>query len=195
MGRTAKYTDQDILDAALGLTAEGGVQAATVVAIAKRIGAPSGSIYHRFASRDLILATLWIRTVRRFQGGFLEALALEEPVDAARRAVSHTLQWSASHHSEAQVLTMYRREDLLELWPEELGPELASLNDEVRRAMVRFTAAQFAVVNAETLGRARFALIEIPTVAVRQMMGNGPLLPWLERTVTDAAMAVLRSTP
>lgn len=191
MGRTAKYTDQDILDAALGLVAEDGAHAATVVAIAKRLGAPSGSIYHRFVSRDLILATLWIRTVKRFQQGFLEAFSYEEPLIAARGAVVHTLQWSAAHRSEAKMLTMYRREDLIALWPDELGGELATLNNEVKRSVIAFTAAHFGQTTAETLGRTRFALIEIPYAAVRHIVGGEQPPSWLEHTVTAASLAVL----
>ena len=59
------------MDAAMRLVAEGGPNAATVAGIAGALGAPVGSIYHRFKSRDLLLARLWIRTVKRFQVGFL----------------------------------------------------------------------------------------------------------------------------
>lgn len=193
MGRTAKYTDQDILDAALGLVAEDGAHAATVVAIAKRLGAPSGSIYHRFASRDLILAALWIRTVKRFQRGFLEALSCDEPLDAAMRAVSHVLQWSADHRREAKVLTLYRREDLGALWPEELGDELATLNDDVKHAVAAFAAAHYGQVDPATLGKAQFALIEIPYAAVRHIIRGEPPPPWLENATIAASMAVLAS--
>lgn len=191
MGRTAKYTDQDILDAALGLVAEDGAQAASVVAIARRLGAPSGSIYHRFSSRDLILATLWIRTVKRFQQGFLEALTCEDSRLGAERAVMHTLDWTAAHRSEAKILTMYRREDLIALWPDELGDDLSSLNDGVRNAVAGFTARHFGAVNAETLGKTGFALIELPYAAARHTIRHGQAPPWLPRTVITASIAAL----
>ena len=70
MGRPPKFDSQQILDATALLIAEGGPEQATVASIAKRLGAPSGSIYHRFESRDLLLARLWIRTVHRAQQGF-----------------------------------------------------------------------------------------------------------------------------
>lgn len=191
MGRAAKYTDQDILDAALEVVSEDGAHAATAVAIAKRLGAPSGSIYHRFASRDLILATLWVRTVKRFQKGFLEALSHQEPTVAARTAVAHTLGWSTTYRREAKVLAMYRREELLALWPNELGGELATLNDSVKRAVIAFTTAYFGEANAETLGKTRFALIEIPYAAVRHLLGAEQMPHWLEHTVIAASLAAL----
>lgn len=195
MGRTAKYTDQDILDAALLLVAEDGPQAASVVAIAKHLGAPSGSVYHRYASRDLILATLWIRTVRRFQEGFLAAFDSDDPLAAARAAVAHVLGWSAVHPAEARVLTLYRREDLIALWPEELGKELAALNDGVARAVTGFTCAHFGTVDKTALGRAQFALIDIPYAAARRIIDSGGRAPaWLEETTVAASLAALDTT-
>lgn len=191
MGRTPKYTEEAILDAALELIADNGVQAASVMAIADRLGAPSGSIYHRFSSRDLILATVWIRTVKRFQRGFLEVLAGDDQLAAARQAVVHTLAWTAAHPHEAKVLTLYRREDLIARWPEELGAGLATLNDELKRAVVAFTTAHFGAATTETLGRAQFALIAIPYTGARSIIRSGRTPTWLQESVITAAMAVL----
>ncbi|MCT1478860.1 TetR/AcrR family transcriptional regulator [Microbacterium sp. p3-SID336] len=191
MGRAAKYSDQSILDAALTVITEEGVAAATVTAIAQRLGAPSGSIYHRFPSRDLLLATLWLRTVQEFQQGFLAALDDEEPLTAARAAVRHTLEWSAAHPSQAAVLALYRREDLIARWPDELGAELSGLNDAVGRAIRRFAAAHFGVADAETLGRARFALVQIPYAAVRDALRDPRRAPWIPDAVLAASLAVL----
>ena len=63
-----------ILDAALGLVTEGGPGAATIAGIAGLLGAPVGSIYHRFTPRDLLLARLWISTIKSFQEDFIEVL-------------------------------------------------------------------------------------------------------------------------
>lgn len=191
MGRAPKYTEDAILDAALELIAENGAQSASVVAIAGRLGAPSGSIYHRFASRDLIIATVWIRTVKRFQRGFLEALAHDDQLAAARQAVVHTLAWTAAHPDEAKVLTLHRREDLIVRWPEELGADLSTLNDELKRAVAAFTAAHFGAATTETLGRAQFALIAIPYTGARSIIRSGRTPAWLQESVVTAAMAVL----
>src|ERR671918_929405 len=131
MARPAKFTSTDILDAAARLIAEGGPRLATVNTIASDLGAPTGSIYHRFASRELLLARLWIRTIRRAQGGFLEALAIPDLYEAARTAATHIPRWSREHLDDARVLLLYRRADLAARWPEELGEELASLNVQV----------------------------------------------------------------
>lgn len=191
MGRPALYTVDDILDAALDLVEEGGLQGASVAAIARRLGAPSGSIYHRFASRDLVMATLWVRTVRRFQRGFLDALAVPDPTEAARRAATHTVEWTDQHPREARLLTMYRRQDLITLWPDELGEELATLNDVVKDAIVGFAGRRFGTVDAATLGRVRFALVDIPYAAARQVLSGEGAAPWLVDAVAAACEAAL----
>ena len=123
------------MDAAMRLVAEGGPSAATVAGIAGALGAPVGSIYHRFKSRNLLLARLWIRTVKRFQVGFLRALEADDLDEAALGAALYNVEWTRRHVDEARVLLLYRREDLAERWPEELGEELAALNTDVERAV------------------------------------------------------------
>src|SRR5690349_25083603 len=74
MGRPARFDADQLLDEALALAAEGGPEAVTMAAVAQRAGAPSGSLYHRFAGRSALLAALWLRTVADFQAGYLTAL-------------------------------------------------------------------------------------------------------------------------
>lgn len=192
MARAAKFRDDDILNAALELVSEDGAAAATAVGIANRLGAPSGSIYHRFASRDLILATLWVRTVRQFQRGFLAAFDHEDCTVAATKAVTHTLTWSAAHSREAKLLTWYRRDDLIALWPAELGADLAGLNDDVKRAIGAFTTKQFGATTSQNVTKSRFALVDIPYAAVRAyVIPSGQAPTWLVASALNASRAVL----
>jgi len=110
--RPAKFTEDQILDAALRLVAEGGPGAATISGIAGLLGAPVGSIYHRFRSRDLLLARLWMRTIKNFQGGFLEALGAADVDEAALGAALYNVRWAREHLDEARVLLLYRREEM-----------------------------------------------------------------------------------
>lgn len=193
MGRVAKYTQQSILDTALELITSEGVAAATVSSIAQRLGAPSGSIYHRFPSRDLLLATLWLQTVKAFQKGFLAALEDRSPLSATRRAVLHTLEWSARHPNEAELLAMFRREDLIARWPDALGDELAHLNRDVELAIHGFAEAQFGEADESALGRSWFALVHVPHAAVRGSLRNPHASAWLRAAVVSASLAVLTS--
>src|SRR5260370_24347053 len=83
MGRLRLYTSDQILDGARGLVLGEGVAAATIGNIARASGAPAGSIYYRFDSRETLLAELWIRAVERAQRHCLAAVeAAGEPTEA-----------------------------------------------------------------------------------------------------------------
>ncbi|MFK0042229.1 TetR/AcrR family transcriptional regulator [Paenarthrobacter sp. NPDC090517] len=195
MGRAAKFSDEDVLTAALAVFAEHGPMGTTAVAIAARMGAPSGSIYHRFPSRDFIMARLWIKTIKNFQEGFLASFRRDETEAIIRQAVSHTLDWSRKHAIEARVLLLYRREDLIARWPDELGAELKELNNGIKAVLRTFTEGHFGAFTSEGMGRTRLALVELPYAAARQHLIEGTTQPaWLTGSVLAAAHAVLQLT-
>jgi AcrR family transcriptional regulator len=173
VARPEKFTSEDILDAAVQVVAERGPAAATVAAIAEQIGAPTGSIYHRFASRDLLLARVWIRTVRSAQAGFLDALDADDVDDAANQAALHIPRWSRDNLSLAQALLLHRREDLVERWPDELGDELRILNDDIRAALTAYAKRRYGRRWSRHLNRVMFALVDLPYGAVRRYLVAG----------------------
>ncbi len=71
MARTRLHSDDVVLDAAAELALASGARSASVSAIASRSGAPVGSLYHRFGSRDGVLRAAWERAVRRFHAAYL----------------------------------------------------------------------------------------------------------------------------
>jgi AcrR family transcriptional regulator len=181
MGRPAKFSEGQILDAALEILAEQGPGGVTMAAIASWVGAPTGSLYHRFGSRDLLVATLWLRTVQEFQQGFLAALANGD-VEAA---ALHTPRWCREHPRSAALLLMYRREDLAVQWPEELGEQLARLNDGVSAALDDFVAR-----NGLDRERAVFALVDVPYGAVHRHLAQRRPPP---ASVDELVLSVCRS--
>ena len=56
MAPPRKHQTDVILDTARGLVLTEGPRAASVAAIAKASGAPTGTLYHRFGNRNGILA-------------------------------------------------------------------------------------------------------------------------------------------
>src|SRR5215831_7933247 len=71
MPRRPRFSDAQILDATATLVADGGLGAATIGAIGAVLDAPSGSIYHRFPTRDVLLGRLWLRKASFFQDRFV----------------------------------------------------------------------------------------------------------------------------
>lgn len=193
MSRPTKFSEEQILDAALELVAAGGPKAATVAALSAQLDAPVGSIYHRFKSHDLLLARLWLRTVKRFQAGYLKALRSQDLDAAALTAAAHVVRWTREHPGEARLLLLYRREDLAARWPQELGEELATLNEEVASALRDQARRRFGDGD-DGLARVVLALVDLPNAAGRRYLVAGAALPpSLEELVQQACRCLLGS--
>lgn len=165
MPMPARYSTDQMLDAALRLFADGGLRAVTVAGVARHVGAPSGSVYHRFTGRDALVASVWLRTVERFQTGYLEALDDPNPVQGARRAVRHVVDWVRANPTEALLLLMHGSEELLgPQLDEELHDRQAALRDQLEQALRDFRQRLPAEVSRR---RVRFALVDLPYAAVR----------------------------
>ena len=78
-----------ILDVSRDLVLSEGARSVTVDRIVTASGAPKGSVYHRFSSVNDLLATMWLRGVRRSQARFLEPLDADaDPIPSAVAAGS-----------------------------------------------------------------------------------------------------------
>lgn len=192
MPRPPSFSEDQILDAGLALVAEGGPAALTMSAISERVGAPSGSIYHRFGSRDLLVGHLWVRTVETFQSGWLDALSAEgEPVDMARRSAAHVLTWSAKNPNGARLLMRHRSEDLLAAdWPEPLRDANRRQRERVAEALDDLSQ-RFGVSGHRHLRRLTFACIEIPTAEVRHCLARGTVPDATSHQLVDEAVLAL----
>src|SRR6266851_3272821 len=96
----AKFSQVDFLTAAQALAAAEGPAAVTIASISARLGAPTGSFYHRFASRNVVLGELWLRTVLDFREGISAALDAGDGL----RAALHTPAWVRAHQDNARLL-------------------------------------------------------------------------------------------
>ncbi len=164
MGRP-RFSHADFLAAALAVAAERGPAAVTVGAVAERLRAPTGSFYHRFASRGVLLGTLWLRTVLDFQQGVGAALDAGDGLAAAL----HTPAWVREHPDEARLLLLHHRDDFVQGdWPEPLREQVAAMAERNRAGTARFARLVFREDGPEELRRAQFLLAEVPVAAVRQ---------------------------
>src|ERR1700704_1859738 len=119
-----KFSHEDFLGAALAIIADQGVAGVTVASVSERLGSPTGSFYHRFASRDVLLGSLWLRAVLAFQTGIGAALAAGDGL----RAALHTPAWARKHPDQACLLLLHDRKDFLRgEWPIELREGVAEM--------------------------------------------------------------------
>jgi AcrR family transcriptional regulator len=164
MGRP-RFNHADFLAAALAIAAENGPAAVTVAAITERLRAPTGSFYHRFSSRSVLLGALWLQTVLDFRQGIAAALDSGDGLAAAL----HTPAWVRAHPDEARVLLLHDRQDFLAGdWPEELREQAAALEERGRTGTARFARLVFGADGPDELRRARFLLAQAPVAAVRE---------------------------
>ena len=170
----AKFDEADFLDAARAIAVERGPAAATVVSITERLKAPTGSFYHRFASRDVLLGTLWLKTILDFQQG---VAAAQEAGDGLAAAL-HTPNWSRQHLDEARLLLLFKREDFVAgKWPEELRGRVSEMSRRMDNAAPRRARAVFGRDGAEERRLAQFLISEVPVAAVREHLRRGEAPP------------------
>jgi AcrR family transcriptional regulator len=182
-----------MLDAARDLLLEQGSGSATVEAIAGLSGAPTGSIYHRFGSRDGLVARLWIRAVYRSQASFLAALDDEDPHAAALAAAQSILEFCEREPEDARLLVSFRREDLLRAAPSgQLADELEELNRPLETAVVALAGRLYGRPTRATLNRTLLAVFDLPYGAARRhLIAGTELPPGLRDDVARAVKAVL----
>ncbi|MDD1518837.1 MULTISPECIES: TetR/AcrR family transcriptional regulator [Bradyrhizobium] len=196
MPRPSKFTEHQILDSAARIIANSGIAAATMSAIAHALGAPSGSIYHRFQSRDELLGRLWLGKIAAFHRGFSAALQHDDPNEAAIAASLFVPQWVRSDRTGARIAIMHRREEFVGGgWPPDMEREARRLGKEFDVVLDDITRRLFGEVSPTLRRATRFAIIDIPYAGVRPHISRGEAPPpEIDNLVRAAAIASIRAT-
>jgi AcrR family transcriptional regulator len=158
------FDNADFLAAALALAAEHGPSAVTVAAISARLKSPTGSFYHRFASRDALLGELWLTNVLAYQEGFVAAIESGDGLAAAL----HTPRWARQHLDDARLLLLYSRHDFVQGdWPAALKRGVRDQAQRFEACFASFARAAFGRPSPANLQRAAFVLAGVPLAAVK----------------------------
>ena len=183
------FSHADFLTAARDLAAGSGPAAVTVGSVTERLGAPSGSFYYRFASRDVLLAELWLATALGFQEGFVAAIEAGEGLAAAL----HTPVWVRANLGEARLFLLHHRDDFVQGdWPKALVSAVARQARRVDACYKRFARDRLGGVDAERLRLARFVLADVPKAAVSSHLRNGePPPPIVDGMITTTYRAIV----
>ena len=200
MAPPRKHSTDAILDAARALVLDGGPRTASVAAIAAASGAPVGTLYHRFASRDGVRVAVWLRALERFQTRALAANAAhpDEPVEAGVAMAVATLTFAAEHPDDARLLLVVRRSDLLDRAPDTaLRERLDAMNAPLEDALRQIARALHGRANARALDAVTRAVVDLPAAAIRRHVrpGGGRLPGWLTPEIGDAVRTLLRVHP
>jgi AcrR family transcriptional regulator len=163
------------------ITAEEGAAAATIGAIAARLGAPTGSIYHRFASRAEILGLAWQTIHGEFETLLCSALGEENGLVAALAIPV----WARRQPLRARFLLLNERELCVGAdAPEAIREAVAAQEQAIEAAFAAFLEAVAGLERpAESWARARFLVLDAPRTLIRPYLVAGQPIPGFVDTI------------
>jgi AcrR family transcriptional regulator len=188
VAKPALYPRDAILDAVVRAVHQRG-HAATLSDVTDLLGAPSGSIYHRFGSRNELFVAAWIRSVGRFQATFADVAGVEDPVDAIVATGLLVPRFCRAEPAEARMLTLYRHANLMAAPPPGLEAELAVLNDPVRTHLMELARRRYGQVGAREVSLVALAARDTPYGMVRGLIG-GEIPDWMDEPIAAAIRAI-----
>ena len=191
MAPPRKHETDVILDAARALVLTDGPRAASVAAIAKASGAPTGTLYHRFGDRNGILAAAWLRALERFQSRAMAAAADTSLETAVAMAVSF-VQFARELPGDARLLLALRGSDLLDGEPEtDFVETLAAMNAPLLARVNDLADQLYGKTDERTVDAVARAVGDLPYGVVRRHAYDEPMPAWLEADVGAAVRALL----
>ncbi|AQA20703.1 bacterial regulatory, tetR family protein [Rhodococcus sp. MTM3W5.2] len=197
MARTTFSIDA-LLDAAREVILERGPRSATVALIAARAGAPTGSIYHRFASVDELLARTWLRAVRRTQqvrpAGFDPA---GDPVEVVVELALALYDHCVAEPGDMLLLDRLRREDVLHLnLGDELIAEVGRSDAQAGSLIAELARAVFGRAGRRETDLVVLALVDLPYSFAGRYLQVGARPPKSRRDrLPDAVRAIIAARP
>lgn len=171
MARPAKFTAELILDAAREAVREHWRET-TINHVAERVGAPVGSIYYRFPSREALFGSLWARSIGRFHEGLLAAATIEDPAESMAAMARHIPQFCRANPGEAKAMTLYRLPDLLDKVPAAQRTELAAINDQVDTELRRVATRRYGELTDHRYLLALVGTRQCPYGLIRPLIGG-----------------------
>jgi AcrR family transcriptional regulator len=195
MARPARHHARAIIEATLAVAATVEIEDVTIAAVSRESGAPSGSIYHRFASRDKLLGAAWLDATRSFQAGFLESLAeTSDPPGLA--AVRHTLDWARREPHRARALVLHRAQDFgAQRWDQGLRAEGRAQATALEEGLTAFSLAHLGSSGGEVRRRVTFVLLDLPHAAAHRYLAAGIAPPPEVDTYLEVAVRALLGRP
>jgi AcrR family transcriptional regulator len=188
VAKPALYSRDEILDAVVRAAHERG-HAATVGDVTSTLGAPSGSIYHRYSSREELFISAWMREVRRFQSTLASVRAVEDPIEAIVATGLLVPRFCRAHPAQARMLTLYRYAHVMADPPPSLAAELAVLNEPVAAHIATLAKRRHGRVRKRGLALVALAARDTPYGMVRGLIGNS-IPTWMDEPIAAAVRAI-----
>lgn len=183
MARKTQFSDTEVFEAVGDLMAREGV--VTTTAVQQAASLSTGSLYHRFGSREGMLAETWLFALRSFQPHFIRALAASDISFGEIATV--TPRFCRTHRPEALVLSCCSSRQFMS---SDMPPAIRRKIDESNDAT--FVALRmFARRRKMNLDACRLAFVAFPLAAVRLYLPDRDVPRQVDRYVARAAEAIL----
>lgn len=191
MARPAKFTRDDVLDATARAVWSLGSDA-TIAQIADELGAPVGSLYHRFGGRDEVLAELWIRAIDRFHAVAIPVAHGSDAGQAAIDVATTIPRFCREHPLDAVAMTLFRQQWLAEHGPAPLRARIADINRDIEAAMLRLTRERYGAITDAAGELVMIACVQSPYGLVRPYLSARAEIPArLDEIVRASSTAIL----
>lgn len=186
MGRRSTLNEVELFKAvAQSLSATGSMTLADIVA---RSGVSSGSLYHRFGSREGLLAAAWLDALAAFTAAMLPILGRDDP-NAGTAAAVATPQFCRAHPERAIILACARQSEFIDdATDTAITDAIQRLNESVQTALQRF-----AIAHGLSADAARLGLVSFPLGAVRQFLPTRAIPPEVDDYVAAAYRATVQT--
>lgn len=186
MGRRSTFSDEQVFSAVssqIATSAEFKIQD-----LAKETGISIGSLYHRFSSREGLLAATWLDALLASHRAFLTAL--ETPgADAGEQAALATPRFAREHRARAIILCLGRGETLLA----EKAPEDALATSEEANAKVKSALERFADRKKVSLQACMHGIVGFPLASVKLYLPEQQVPRSVDRFVSAAYYAAMNA--
>lgn len=189
--RPSTISADAILDAVTRLAGERGATVATIQAISASSGASVGSLYHRFESRDALLARAWLRTAKAFLELFISTLDACDTIENGVRAALVTTCWARENRVAAALIVSHNRDEFLSAGaPATVLREAEALGRDLNGSLQRF-AKRIGQADGAGLARCRYALVGLADGAVRLYLPSRVPPPEVDAWVEAAYHSVM----
>ncbi|MDR2997486.1 MAG: TetR/AcrR family transcriptional regulator [Microbacterium sp.] len=193
MARPRRFSDDQVLDAARDLLADPAIVRPSIADISRASGVQAGSVYLRFASRDELLARLWLRAIQRFHATLFEAMDAEDPLLGA---ALHQSRYCRSHPTEARAMKMFGQDQLAGVGSAELQEQILHVNDEMGARFHDVIRERYGVDDPALVAQAYTVVRAIPYGLIRGFIAHAAPIPlWIDEVVRASVAAALDVLP
>ena len=185
MGRVSTFSDE-VVFSAVGdsFTRNGDLR---LQELAAKTNVSIGSLYHRYGSREGLLASAWLDALYAFQEQFIQAISSDK-VRAGEDTALVTPRFCRSEPDRARILTCCRLEEFTS--PKTPSDSLKEIDEANQRLFA--AVKQFARKKGYSHTSCQLGMVAFPLAAVKMYLPHKPVPKEIDRHVTAAYRSAIK---